>query len=169
MLIDGDPNRSATMWARHGKLPFPVVDEGMGPKVARQYEHIVIDTKARPEPKDLQSLARGCDLLVVPCTPDPLSMDALMLTIDELQKIGTSQFRILLTICPPKPIPEADNARRAIVRAGLPIFAAEVRRLIAFQRAALEGVTVDFVRDDSATLGAKDYAAVAREIENAQG
>ena len=54
VLIDGDPNRSATMWARHGKLPFPVVDEGMGPKVARQYEHIVIDTKARPEPKDLQ-------------------------------------------------------------------------------------------------------------------
>ena len=169
VLIDGDPNRSATMWARHGKLPFPVVDEGMGPKVARQYEHIVIDTKARPEPKDLQSLARGCDLLVVPCTPDPRSMDALMLTIDELQKIGTSQFRILLTICPPKPIPEADNARRAIVRAGLPIFAAEIRRLIAFQRAALEGVTVDFVRDDRATLGAKDYAAVVREIENAQG
>lgn len=164
VLVDGDPNRSATTWARHGKLPFPVVDEGLGPKVARQHEHIIIDTKARPEPKDLQSLAKGCDLLVIPCTPDPLSMDALMLTIQELQRLGTGRFRILLTICPPKPIPETENARQAIIRAGLPIFATEIRRLMAFQRAVLEGVTVDFVKDDRATLGWKDYVAVAKEI-----
>lgn len=167
VLVDGDPNRSATMWARHGRLPFSVVDEGMAAKVARQYEHLIIDTKARPEPKDLQTLARGCDLLIVPCTPDPLSMDALMLTIEELQKIGTSQFRILLTICPPKPIPEAENARQAIARAGLPIFKGEIRRLIAFQRAALEGVTVDYVKDDRATLGWSDYEGIAKEVERA--
>ena len=104
-------------------------------------------------------------MMVIPCTPDPLAMDALMLTIDELQRLGTNQFRILLTICPPKPIPEAENAREAIVRAGLPIFKTDIRRLMAFQRAALEGVTIEYVRDDRATLGWNDYVAVAKEIE----
>ncbi|MEG4301816.1 ParA family protein [Microcoleus sp. D3_18a_C4] len=27
ILIDGDPNRSATGWAKRGQLPFEVVDE----------------------------------------------------------------------------------------------------------------------------------------------
>jgi chromosome partitioning protein len=27
LLIDGDPNRSATGWSRRGQLPFKVVDE----------------------------------------------------------------------------------------------------------------------------------------------
>ncbi len=27
LLIDGDPNRSATSWARRGELPFTVIDE----------------------------------------------------------------------------------------------------------------------------------------------
>lgn len=27
LLIDGDPNRSATGWAKRGKLPFRVIDE----------------------------------------------------------------------------------------------------------------------------------------------
>ena len=36
ILIDGDLNRSAMLWASHGKLSFPVVDEREGLKASRQ-------------------------------------------------------------------------------------------------------------------------------------
>jgi chromosome partitioning protein len=169
VLVDGDPNRSATSWARKGRLPFEVVGEHQAALYARQCEHLIIDTKARPESEDLKALAMGCHLLVLPCTPDPLSLEALMLTISALKSLGSDRFRILLTIVPPRPIPEGENARKAIVDAGLPIFDGEVRRIIAFQRAVLEGVTVDCVKDERAQFGWQDYADVGKEVERLNG
>ena len=92
-----------------------------------------------------------------------------MMTIEALQRLGADQYRILLTIVPPKPIPEGEKARSAIDRAVLPIFKGEIRRLIAFQRAALEGLTVDQVKDDRAAFGWQDYEDVAKEIEKLNG
>ena len=45
LLVDGDPNRSVSEWARAGKLPFKVVDERQAALHAKSFEHIVIDTK----------------------------------------------------------------------------------------------------------------------------
>ena len=43
LLIDGDPNRSASGWVRRSDgFPFRVVDERQGVRFARDYEHIVI-------------------------------------------------------------------------------------------------------------------------------
>src|SRR5262252_9831793 len=52
LLIDGDPNRSATGWAKRKGLPFRVIDERQAARFARQYEHIIIDTQARPTQED---------------------------------------------------------------------------------------------------------------------
>jgi len=165
VLVDGDPNRSSTSWARKGQLPFQVVGEHQAALYARECDYLIIDTKARPETEDLKALAAGCHLLVLPCTPDPLSLEALMLTISALKNLGNESYRILLTIVPPRPIPEGENARKAIVDAGLPIFQGEIRRLIAFQRAVLEGVTVDQVKDERAAFGWEDYQRIGKEVE----
>jgi chromosome partitioning protein len=165
VLVDGDPNKSSSSWARKGQLSFQVVGEHQAALYARECEHLIIDTKARPETEDLKALALGCHLLVLPCTPDPLSLEALMLTISALKSLGSDRYRILLTIVPPHPIPEGENARKAIVDAGLPIFEGEIRRIIAFQRAVLEGVTVDKIRDERAVLGWNDYKGIGKEIE----
>ena len=101
LLVDGDANRSATVWGKRGELPFKVVDERQAARYAREYEHIIIDTEARPEEDDLKALADGCDLLVIPTTPDTLALDALMLTVKVLQDIGTNSYRVLLAIIPP--------------------------------------------------------------------
>jgi len=165
-LVDGDPNRSSTSWAARGDPPFKVVGEHQIAIYARQCEHLIIDTKARPEPQDLQALAEGCDLLVLPCTPDPFSLDALMMTVEALQSLGAGRYRILLTIVPPRPQPDGDNARRTIAGAGLPIFRGEIRRTVAFQRAALDGSTVDQVKgSDIGGLAWRDYESVGQEIE----
>src|ERR687885_2997334 len=88
LLVDGDPNRSATVWARPGKLPFKVVDERVAAKHAQGVDHFIVDTQARPTEADLQVLADGFDLLILPTTPDGLSFDALMLTVGALRNIG---------------------------------------------------------------------------------
>src|SRR5688572_11000907 len=95
MLVDGDPNRSATAWAGQGSLPFQIVDERQSIRHARNYEHIVIDTKARPERRDLKELAEGCDMLVVPTTPDAMGLSALRLTVEALEAVGATKYRVL--------------------------------------------------------------------------
>ena len=169
IVVDGDPNRSITSWARKGKMPFQVVDERQAARAARECKHLIVDTKARPEPEDLKALALGCDVLIIPTTPDPLALDALMLTLSALRMIGSDRFRILLTIVPPKPIPEGELAREALKKAYLPLFRGEIRRIMAFQRAALEGVTVDGVSDKRAPFGWEDYERIGKEVERLNG
>ncbi len=164
MLVDGDPNRSSTEWGRRGRLPFRVVTEREAALHAREYEHIVIDTKARPEEEDLKELARGCHLLVIPCTPDPLSLQALRLTIQALHSIGAERYRVLLTVVPPRPSRDGEDAREMLASLGVPCFQTQVRRLVAFQRAVLEGTTVKDVDDPRSAAGWEDYCGVGKEI-----
>jgi chromosome partitioning protein len=164
LLIDGDPNRSATGWTKRGELPFRVVDERQSAKFARDYEHIVIDTEARPEESDLKELADGCDLLIIPTTPDALAIDALIQTVAALEKIGTDRFRILLTIIPPRPSHDGDEARSLMSERGLPLFSGEVQRLVAFQKAALAGAPVYKVNDPRAEQAWNCYVNVGKEI-----
>lgn len=164
LLVDGDANRSASGWARRGELPFKVVDERQAARYAREYEHVVIDTEARPDEEDLKALAGGCDLLVIPTTPDALALDALMLTVAALQSIGSNGYRILLTIVPPRPSHDGDEARSILAEGGLPLFKGSVRRLVAFQKAALAGLPVYSVKDPRAQLAWADYEDVGKEL-----
>lgn len=164
LLIDGDPNRSATAYMKRGSLPFTVVDERGAAKYARDYEHIVIDTEARPEEDDLRSLAEGCDLLVIPTTPDAMAIDALLLTVEALEKVKAGNYRILLTVVPPRPNRDGEEAREMLAGRGLPLFKNEIKRLIAFQKASLAGVPVYEVTDPRAKIAWEDYHKVGKEI-----
>jgi chromosome partitioning protein len=164
LLIDGDPNRSVTTWARRGALPFRVIDERQAARYARGFEHLVIDTAARPGREDLEALAGGCDLLIIPSTPDALALDALMLTAAVLRELGAERFKVLLTIVPPRPSRDGDEARQAIAEEGLPLFAGEIRRAAAFQKAALQGVVVADVKDPRAAVAWSDYERIGAEV-----
>lgn len=169
LLVDGDENRSATGWNQRGEqqgmpLPFKVVDELQAVKYARSFEHVVIDTQARPAKDDLKLLAGGCDLLVLPTTPDSLSLEALLLTVGALRELNFDAYRILLTICPPKPMRDDEDARALLRDLELPVFTAQIPRLISFQRAALRGVPVSDVPDARAEAGWREYVEVGKEI-----
>lgn len=168
LLIDGDPNRSLSTWAQRGTVPFKVIDERQAAMHAGQYEHVVIDTEARPEYDDLKALAEGCHLLVLPTTPDALSLDALTLTVDALKKLGTSRFKVLLTVVPPKPERDGEEAREALKEAGLPCFKTDIRRYAAYKKAALVGVPVYEIKTANAKGAWADYQAVGKEILNEQ-
>lgn len=163
LLIDGDPNRSCLSWSKRGELPFPVVDERAAPKQISKYPNIVIDTAARPDRDELSALVEGCDMLILPTTPDALSMEALSLTTSSLKQLGTSAYRVLLTIVPPKPNRDGEEARVMMTDSGLPLLKSQVRRLIAFQRAALAGIPVYEIKDRGQEAWA-DYLAVGKEV-----
>lgn len=165
LLIDGDPNRSASGWSRRGELPFKVVDERQAARYVGKHEHIVIDTQARPSREDLEALADGCDLLILPSTPDALALDALLMTVDALRELGSESFRVLLTMIPPKPSRDGEDARATLREAGLPVFETMIRRLVAFQKAALAGVVVSGAHDPRAVAGWSLYQSVAAEID----
>ena len=63
-------------------------------------------------PDELHDLVEGCDLLIVPTTPDPLSLEGMMLTLSILKSFNAHNYRVLLTIVPPEPIPEGKLARQ---------------------------------------------------------
>lgn len=162
LLLDGDLNRSSLGWAAPGKLPFTVVDYRQAAMHLNRYEHVVIDTQARPDEGDMKVLAGGCDLLVIPCTPDTLSIQVTVQTVSALRRIGATNYRILLTIVPPRPDRDGEEARQYLLGNEMPVFAGAARRLKAFRSAALEGVTVD--RVDRRNLGWADYERVGAEM-----
>lgn len=163
LLVDGDLNRSALQWSSAGKLPFKVVDEKAAVKYARQFDHIIVDTPARPSPEELKTLAQGCDLLILPTSPDALAMGATLQMVSTLQTLGM-EYRILLTIIPPAPSRVGDEARQSLVNAGLPVLKTGIRRLAVFQRAALEGVPVSEIRDQYGRIGWQCYEELGQEI-----
>ena len=87
-----------------------------------------------------------------------------MLTVKVLQDIGTSSYRVLLTIIPPRPSRDGQEARSLLQQVEVPLFEASIRRLIAFQKAALAGVPVFAVQDSRAHLAWTDYEKMGMEI-----
>ena len=164
MLVDGDPNRSATKWAKRGHFSFQVIDERQGIRRAADFKHTVIDTEAHPSRDDMEALAGGCDLLILPCTPDRLSLDALVDTVTVLRSLGADRYRILLTMVPPPPSKAGEAARALLQEVGFPLFGGSIRRYTAFQTAADTGVIVSEVKDSRAALGWEDYQRIGSEV-----
>ncbi len=172
LLIDGDPNRSASLWKQNGNgsLPCAVATHTEAALLAKPFEHLVFDTKARPEQDDLKVLAEGVDLIVIPTTPEDLAVDAAMLTVGRLRELeAPAEFRLLVTMAPPHPQTAGVEARDALIDAGIPTFESIVPRGVAFQKAARAGVPVDRAPDRRAPELWAAYDQVAEEAVRAAG
>jgi chromosome partitioning protein len=169
LLVDGDQNRSALRWHQRGVnegrgLPFQVIDERQLARYARDFEHIVIDTQARPEEADLKELIEACDLLILPTTPDALALDALSQTVMMVKKLGGEKYRVLLTMVPPRPSKDGAEARAGLKEQGFQLLKTEIPRGAAVGKASLAGVLVSAVRNDPRASVLWDcYKAMGKE------
>lgn len=170
LLVDGDPNRSATEWARRGEgeagqptLAFKVVDERASVMHAKAAQYVVIDTQARPTTEDLKALVEGCDLLILPTTSDLLAAQVMMTTVSMLRSLKSERFRVLLTRV--RGAKAGKDARETLIEGGLPVFEASIPNLVVFETAANLGVPVSAVKDANAARAWDAYAAVGREVE----
>lgn len=168
LLIDGDNNRSATRWAERsldrGGLPFKVVGVNQSAKYSKGCEHFVIDTEASAEEEELKEIVDGCDLLILPTTPDTMSLDALIQTVELLRALGVDKYRVLLTRVPAAPRREGEEAREFLSEAGFPLFKGKIREAVVFQKAANEGVLVHQVKDRRARIAWNEYCGIGKEV-----
>jgi len=161
-LVDTDPNGSAMEWAARGEdkgLPFRVV----GPDGAAPEEHAVFDTQGRLHGDDLAAAARLSDLLVVPTTPDFLSINALGRFLEDLEEAGGAPYMVLLTMVPWYERLHCPG-RLELEGAEVPMFERQIQERKVFRHAANEGVPVYGVRRRGAQSGWEDYKAVGREL-----
>lgn len=166
ILVDSDPNRTALAWSQRGKFPFTVADERQAMKAISGNDFVVIDTPARPDSSDLKELAKGCDLLILPTTPDVVSLEPMLKTANDL---GDANYRALLAIVPPPPSKEGIAMRQELMDNGIPVFKSMIRRSVGFQKAAFEGVPIRDVSDSRSRLAWLDYQALGKEIMEVLG
>jgi chromosome partitioning protein len=164
VLVDSDPNRSVCGWAQNGSLPFPVIPLYQAARRAREFEHVIVDTNAGMRQEEFREIVEGCDLLILPTTPDALSYQALMMTVSLVQGVKDAQYKALLTIIPPRPSRDGDEMRRELEERSIPIFNTGIRRFVAYQKAALAGVPVYKADDPRAQEAWEDYLALGKEI-----
>jgi chromosome partitioning protein len=165
LLLDGDDTRNATAWGGNGPgFTFRIADLNSAAMLAPKFTHVVIDTGQRPTDTDMQTLAEGCDLLVVPTVPAGLDSVGLVQTIRALAECHAT-YRVLLTKVPPPPEQEAQQLRAHLAGLRVPLFTAEIPRLKAFDRAFYAGVCVGEVKGDpNAARAWQAYEAAAKEV-----
>jgi chromosome partitioning protein len=168
LLVDGDPNRSATRWAARGQggFGFTLVDAREASRHYSKYEHVVFDTEAHPSNDDIVRLGQN-GKLVIPTFPDAISLDATMLMCEALQKLPLPDWQVLLTAVPPVGSAGAD-ARITLGESGIPVLRHHIPRLAAFQKAHLAGVLVRHVRDPRAMIAWAAYRSVQKELNHAK-
>ena len=163
LLIDADKNRSALVWSKEDKLPFYVASQAGAPGLIKKFTHIIIDTQARPEPEELEDLAAGSDMLILPTTPNHLDLDTTVKAV-ELLKTLDANYKVLLTKVDSRTNNSRD-AKKFLEEAQLPLFKAEIPLLVAFQRSPSLGVIVKDYPDRRANIGWYRYQDVGKEIE----
>lgn len=163
VLVDGDPNRTAVKWAGRSSepLPFTVVDQRQAMRLASEAQYLIIDTPARPNSDDLKELAKGCELLILPTSPDVVSLEPMLETARDLEN---AKYRALITLVPPHPSKEGELMRDDLRQEGIPVFETMIRRTVGFAKAALAGRPIRDIEDTRTRAAWEDYKALGDEI-----
>jgi chromosome partitioning protein len=167
LLVDGDPNRTAMSWSQRAdnQLPFKVVDERSAMKVISGHDFVIIDTPARPDSADLKELGNGCDLLILPTTPDVVSLEPMLATAKDLNQAKClAKYRAVVTIVPPRPNKEGDIVREELQAGGFPVFQSTIRRTVQFAKMAKVGLTIRDSNNDQAKAAWEDFESLGKEI-----
>ena len=102
VVIDLDPQQSAARWARLRSREAPVILSGHGPNLADLVERaciggadlVIIDTAPKSENVALAA-ARLADLVLIPCQPSSLDLDAIADSVNIVSLAKTPAMFIL--------------------------------------------------------------------------
>jgi len=158
-LIDTDPQESACQWAEPGNLHFPVYSLPLGEqpmstwvrkfnKVAGNHTYVVVDTA--PSERSLVASIAVSNLVLVPCTPSGLDIEATARTLEIIEKIREHRDRQPNLIIVPNRVDARTLEGRQLVEE-LSSFGETVSQTIgnrsAFVRAFSSGHTVAAMSD----------------------
>jgi chromosome partitioning protein len=173
LLVDTDPQESATWWARRvgERLPFDIVTDLQGGSLhgarARECDIVLVDTPGSLRDRHvLATVMSAANLVVLPTQPTALALVPLVHTVRQVVAPHRVPHRALLNIVDPRSRPEIEEARTLLARHRIPCFEASVRRYRAHERGPLDGMVVTQypAKDRYCLRAVEDYRGVAREI-----
>jgi chromosome partitioning protein len=153
VLVDLDPQRSATVWSEARQAVEPVVATAGAGDVGRvlaaaRGEGIglaILDTAPHAS-AEATKVARAADLVAVPCRPTAFDLAAAEAGA-RIVKAAGARGVFVLSACPFR-APEIAETRAALAAYGLPVAPAEITDRRAFARAIASGQAVTEFEND---------------------
>lgn len=144
VVIDLDPQQSASRWARLRKVDNPVIVSGHAPNLSTLLTQAregganlaVIDTAPKSESASLVA-AKAADLLLIPCQPSSLDLDAVADTVN-IAKLAGRPAAFVLNGCKAGSS-LTEMAAEALADYGLPIAPVRIGSRVAFIKSLTEG------------------------------
>jgi chromosome partitioning protein len=147
-IIDLDPQASAANWGDRRQAEVPVVLSAHASRLTHEMRRVedmegdllIIDTAPHSDSAALEA-AKAADLILVPCRPAILDIEAISNTLDLVKTTGTPIFVVMNAVAPQGS--EATEAAEAIAGLGVGICPVELHQRVAFSRALITGQSAE--------------------------
>ena len=147
-IIDLDPQASAANWGDRRQAELPVVLSAHASRLAHEIRRVedmegdllIIDTAPHSDSAALEA-AKAADLILVPCRPAILDIEAISNTLDLVKTTGTPIFVVMNAVAPQGS--EAAEAAEAIAGLGVGMCPVELHQRVAFSRALITGQSAE--------------------------
>jgi len=158
VLIDTDPQRSATVWGEARQEDAPVVATADVSDLGRVLDAArgdgmglaIVDAAPHAAPA-AASIARSADLIAIPCRPTAFDLAAVEGAVRIVRAAG-ARAAFVLSACPFR-APEIAETREALSGYGLPVAPVEITDRRAFARAVASGRAVTEFESDGKAAG----------------
>jgi chromosome partitioning protein len=139
VLFDLDPQESATMWADRRKSDSPHVEflterrlpDGLKAAKQGKYEIAIVDTPPAAGPQAFTA-AQAADLVLIPCRPSLVDLDAIRRTAQLIKSAGVPAF-VVFNAAPHSATTLLEDARAIVEEAGLESSPAILRERSAYR------------------------------------
>jgi chromosome partitioning protein len=173
LLVDLDPQRSATGWWRVRAAKTPLLLETTGDRLgemldaarAEGIDLAVVDTRSLAA-TDAAQVAALADLALIPTRPGILDLRAILDTLDTVKGSAKRALIVLNACLPPRGTTEAidtGDARRALAAFGVPVAPVAIVNRTRFTTALRAGLTA--CEADPTGKAAKEMNALWRVVE----
>jgi len=144
LVVDLDPQASAANWGDRRSAELPVVVSSHASRLASVLDNakandgqfIILDTAPHSDSIALHA-ARAADLILVPCRPAILDLEAIASTLDLVRTVDTPALVVLNAVAPIGA--EADEAVEAVTGLGADVCPVRLVNRVAFSRALISG------------------------------
>lgn len=152
-IIDLDPQASAAKWADRRESDVPVVLSAHASRLAHEIKRVqemggdvlIIDTAPHSDSAALEA-AKVADLVMVPCRPAILDIEAIASTLDLVRATGTPVAVVMNAVAAQGN--EATEAAEAIAGLNVEVCPASLVQRVAFSRALISGQTAQEYEPD---------------------
>ena len=172
-VLDADRNRGASLYVdRGGPLTFPIFPIARYRSALKEAQDlIIIDGQASPDLNELKELASDSDRVLIPATPQKVSL-LLALEVADVMRSIDADFKVVLTKCDARQYNALESAKELLKENDIPLLVGNTSLLNAFEQAEAAGTLVRDAKTDQgksnprASEAWEQIEVIAKEITN---